>query len=402
MANVFNSDVHKQQYDEGVMAELRDSIPMNSVSKVRSDNVEYIFNRYGDDGSATNSSDGTYNVEDATYTADSKLIDKEATRAHRIRYKEMAREGFDIAVDLADRHGFAMAEAIHRNATTVAASLANGIVDNEVIAGSASALTPISGSSSNPDEVGASIIQALQEANAYGEGTPFIMMSPKQAKNFNLYSMGAGFEVADSSLRDGLFRVNRGSLFGLDTIVTNEVERFRKLTLTGAAVADDTVTITVNGTAIVWTAKAAPDEAGEFDVALSAAAQATIIANMINGAATGQDSASGYYEVTAANRKLLKDAGVRATVDDDEVTIYAFRAVTIAEGLTNGSLGTYTEQVLAGIRNAVEIVLPSNGYHSEEKSVTGFNGIELVTTQIHDAHVFYKNRDKLLRVLYAA
>lgn len=401
MANVFNSDVHKQQYDEGVMAELRDSIPMNSVSKVRTDNVEYIFNRYGDDESAENTTDGTYNVTNATYTADSKLIDQEAVKSHRIRYKEMAREGFDIALDLADRHGFAMAEAVHRNAAKVAYGLANGVVDNEVLAGSPSALTPITLSSSNPDDVGATITQVLQEREAYGMGTPFMMMSPKAAKNFNLFSMGAGFEVADNSLRSGLFQVNRGSLFGLDSIVTNEVPRSVVLTATGNVTAADTLTIA----GVVFSVVASPSAAGDVDLGADAATTLSNLATAIN-AASGQGATSGagttYIAQSAANQITLKNAGVTATSTATTLTITTMRYVTISESLGNVTAGTYTENILAGIRNAVEIVLPSNGYHSEEKPVTGFNGIELTTTQVHDAHVFYKNRDKVVRVLVAA
>lgn len=401
MANVFNSDVHKQQYDEGVMAELRDSIPMNSVSKVRTDNVEYIFNRYGDDESAENTTDGTYNVTDATYTADSKLIDQEAVKSHRIRYKEMAREGFDIALDLADRHGFAMAEAVHRHSAKTAYGLANGVVDNEVLAGSASALTPITLSSSNPDDVGATITQVLQEREAYGMGTPFMMMSPKAAKNFNLFSMGAGFEVADNSLRSGLFQVNRGSLFGLDSIVTNEVPRSIVLTATGNVTAADTLTIA----GVVFSVVASPSAAGDVDLGGDAATTLSNLATAIN-AASGQGSTSGagttYIAQSAANQLTLKNAGVTAVATATTLTITTMRYVTISESLGNVTAGTYTENILAGIRNAVEIVLPSNGFHSEEKSVTGFNGIELTTTQVHDAHVFYKNRDKLVRVLVAA
>lgn len=401
MSNVFNSDVHKRQYDEGVMAELRDSIPMNSVSKVRNDNVEYIFNRYGDDESAENTSDGNYNVSDAEYTADSKLIDKEAVKSHRIRYKDMAREGFDIALDLADRHGFALAEAVHRNSAKVAYGLANGVVDNEVLAGSASALTPITLSSSNPDDVGATITQVLQERNAYGMGTPFAMMSPKAAKNFNLFSMGAGFEVADNSLRDGLFRVNRGSLFGLDTIVTNEVPRTLVLTATGNVTANDTLTIA----GVVFTVVASPSAAGHVDLGADAATTLSNLATAIN-AASGQGPTTGagttYVAHTAANQKTLKNAGVTATSTATTLTITTMQYVTISESLGNVTAGTYTENILSGIRNAVEIVLPSNGFHSEEKPVNGFNGIELTTTQVHDAHVFQKNRDKLVRVLVAA
>lgn len=407
MTNVFNSDVHKRQYDEGVMAELRDSIPFSSVTKIRNDNVEYIFNRYGDDSSADNTSDGTYSVADATYSTDSKLIDKEAVKSHRIRYKEMQREGFDIAVDLSDRHGFAMAETVHRHATDTVYQLAGSVVDNEVLAGSTSALTPIALSESNPDNVAATITQVLQEANAYGEGTPFIMMSPKQAKFFNLFSMGAGFEVADNSLRDGLFRVNRGYLLGLDTIITNEVPRTRALTLSGVVTANDTLALTIGSDTVTFTFVASPSAAGDVDVEASAEAQIDTLVEAINYNSGYDTSGSGagteYILLSAADREVLRNAGVRATKDSASVmTITTFKYATITENMGNTTAGTYTENVLAGIRNAAEIVMPSKGFHSEEKPVTGFNGIELATTQIHDTHVFYKNRPKVVRVLMNA
>lgn len=405
MTTVFNSDVHKRQYDEGVMAELRDSVPMNSVSKVRNDNVEYIINRYGNDESAENTTDGNYTTSTETYSADSKLIDMEAVKSHNIRYKDMAREGFDVAMDLADRHGFALAEAVHRNAVKVANTLASGIVDNEVIAGSPSAGTPIALSSSNPDDVATSVTQVLQEGNAFGEGTPFIMMSPKAARNFNLYSMGAGFETSDSSLRDGLFRVNRGYLFGLDTIVTNEVPRQIVLTATGNVTANDTLTIG----GVVFTVVASPSTAGHVDLGADAETTLANLATAIN-AASGQGATTGagttYVAQSAANQTILKNAGVTATSTATTLTITTTRYLTISESLGNVTAGTYTEVIIAGIRNAVEIVTPSNGYFSDEKPIAttsgGFNGVQLTTTQTHDAHIFQKNRPKTVRVLVNA
>lgn len=407
MSTVFNSEVHKRQYDEGVMEEMRSSIPMSTLSKVRTDNVEYIINRYGDDSSAFNTTDGNYSVQTDTYNTDSKLIDKEAVRSNNIRYKDMAREGFDIAVDLADRHGFALAEAIHRNAALTAYGLANGVLDNEVLGGTASALTPITLSASNPDDVGASITQILMEREAYGMGTPFAMMSPKAARNFNLYSMGAGFASADKSIKDGLFQSYNGGLFGLDILVTNEVPRSVNLTFAGQPTAAETFTVAGVTFTMVSSIGAT---AGNILIGASAAATITNIAAALN-AASGQGSTSGsgttFVLPTSANQTILRNAGVVATATSATVlTIATTRFATIAESMTNVTLGTYTENILAGIRNAVEIVTPSNGYNSDEKMIattsTGFNGIQLTNTQVHDAHVFFKNRDKLVRVLVAA
>ena len=406
MSTVFASEVHKRQYDEGVMEELRSSIPMASLSKVRTDNVEFIINRYGDDSSALNTTDGNYLVQTDSYAVDSKLIDKEAVRSNNIRYKDMARQGFDIAVDLADRHGFALAEAVHRNAAIVGYQLANGIVDNEVLAGGVSALTPIALSASNPDDVGAVLTQVLMEREAYSQGTPFAMMSPKAASKFNLFSMGAGFGSADNSLRNGLFRNLQAGLFGLDLIVTNEVPRSMNLTFAGQPTAAETFVVAGVTFTIVASIGAT---AGNILIGGSAALTIANIVTAIN-AASGQGSlaASGVTFVlpTAANQTILRNAGVIASGTATVLTIVSTRFVTITEAMTNVTIGTYTENILAGLRNAVEIVTPSNGYNSTEKPIAsttgGFNGIQLVNTQVHDAHVFFKNRDRIARVLVAA
>lgn len=408
MTNVFASDVHKQKYMEGVQDELRDSIPMQSVSEIQTDNVEYIHNRYGNDESAENSTDSTYEVSSAEYADDAKLIDQEAVKSHRITYKEMARQGFDIAVDLADRHGFAMAEAIHRHSAITTYGLAEGVLDNEVLGGTASALTPITLSDSNPDNVAATITQILQEKNAYSGGTPFTMMSPKAAKNFNLFSMGAGFEVSDNSLRDGLFRINKGHLLGLDTIVTNEVPRSLDITFSGNPSDAETVTITPLGAGTVtFTMKTTPAAAGAVDIGANAEGTIDNLVAAINVAAGRTNDTTGagstYIAQSAASKKILKNAGVKAVkVSATVLRIITMRYCTIAEGLTNATAGTYVENIIAGMRGAPVIALPSAGMHADEEKPDGFLGKEVTTSQIHDAHVFYKNRAKLVRVLVAA
>lgn len=406
MSTVFNSEVHKRQYDEGVMEEMRSSIPMASLSKVRTDNVEVIVNRYGDDSSAFNTTDGNYAVQTDTYTVDSKVIDKEAVRANNIRYKDMAREGFDIAVDLADRHGFALAEAIHRNAAIVGYQLANGVLDNEVLNGNASALTPIAISTSNPDDIAGVLTQVLMEREAFGQGTPFMMMSPKAGARFNIYSMGAGFQSADNSLRNGLFKTLQGGLFGLDLIVTNEVPRSINMTFAGQPTAAETFSVAGVTFTIVASIGAT---AGNILIGGSAAATITNIVAAIN-AASGQGSTAGsgvtFVLPTAANQTILRNAGVIASGTATVLTIVSTRFIAITEGMTNVTLGTYTENILCGLRNAVEIVTPSNGYNSDEKAIAtvtgGFNGVQVTNTQVHDAHVFFKNRDRLVRMLATA
>jgi hypothetical protein len=404
MTNVFNSNVHKQFYIEGVQDENRDSLPMRYVSDIQTDNAEYLYNRFGADMTAQNSTDSTYSTPGFTYSADSKLIDREAISADRITNKEMSREGFDIVADRTNKHAYAIKQAVHRHATRTTRLGAGGIVDNEVLAGSTSAGTPITVSTSNPDDIAATVVQVLQEGNAYGERNPYIMMSPKQAKFFNLFSMGAGFTFADRALESGMFmlgggeRIIRGAagFGGLDVIVTNETPRTSLYTLAANLTADDTVT--VNG--VVFTVVASPSTAGDVDLGADAEGTIDNLVVAING---GAGAGSAYIEVSAANRTILTDAGITALKTTAAIMeVEAFVTLTVAEAGAQSSWGTVVDHMIAGAYNSTTIALPAAGANVEEKQVPLFNGIELMYAQQHDAVIWTKDAPKLVDVLTVA
>lgn len=404
MANTFNSDVHKQFYIEGVQDENRDSLPMRYVSDIQTENAEYLYNRYGADLTAQNSSDSTYTTPDFTYSADSKLINLEAISADRITEKEMSRQGFDIVADRTNKHAYAIKQAIHRNSTRVTRLGASGIVDNEVLAGSASALTPITVSTSNPDDIAATVVQVLQEGNAYGEGNPYVMMSPKQAKFFNLFSMGAGFKFADRALEKGMFMLGGGERIiraalgfgGLDVIVTNETPRTALYTLAANLTANDTVT--VNG--VVFTVVASPSAAGDFDLGSDAE---TTIDNLVLAINGGSGAGSLYIALSTADRQTLTDAGVTALkLTAATMEIEAFVTLTVAEAGAQSSFGTTVDHMIAGAYNSTTIAIPAAGATVKEKEVPLFNGIELMFAQQHDAVIWTKDAVKIVDILTVA
>lgn len=416
MSNVFASDTQKQFYMAGLQDNLRDSLPMALVSEIETENAEYIVNRYGADVAAQSTKNSLYRrATGFTYSRDKKSIDEIATVTDVILYQELMREGFDIVADRKDKHTFALRQAVHRHSAYTAMTGAGSILDNEVLAGSASAGTVITLSVSNPDDVSATIVQILQEENAYGEQNPFVMMTPKQAKFFNVFAMGAGFSTADKALTNSIFtvgggtRVIRGSsaFAGLDVIVTNEMPRTSVLTVSGASTANDTVTI--NG--VVLTAKASPAAAGEFDVAGTGEAQVDILVAAINNSQqylAGVGSATDYIEVSQANRTIWDLAGVRARkLSATTLEVTAFTTLTVAESGSVTSWGTVKEHMLAGAYNAVTVALPSKGMRADEKPLaasvggTGTHGYELTTLQMHDAVVWTYNAPKLIDVLVA-
>lgn len=408
MANIFNSDVHKQVYIAGVQDENRDSVPMKVVSEIETEPAEYMYNRYGSDMTAQLSTDSSYTTPDFTYSADSKLIDVEAIAADRITYKELSRQGFDLIADRTDKHAFAISKAVHRTAYRATRLGAGDTIDALDINGSGSAGDRLTLSDSNPDNLTATAVQFLQESNAFTGQNPYAMLTPKHAKNFNLFSMGAGFGFADQALKGGAFqvggaRVIRGAMGfgGLDLIVTNEAERYRVGTFGGASTAGDTLFITVGSTTITWTAAATPTSAGDFDVEGGAEAQIDTLVLAING--TGTPGTDTYIDVSAANRALLKQWGVQARkLSATTMEVSAFVDFTLGETGSTVTLGTATSPILVGAYNSTTIAMPSNGANVVEKEPPLFSGIELMFSQLHDATVWTKNRDKIKEILVAA
>ena len=352
-----------------------------------------------------------------SYSADKKSIDEIATATDVILYQELMREGFDIVADRQDKHAYALRKAIHRHSVNTAVQSAGSTLDNEVLAGNTSAGTPITLTSSNPDDVTAAIVQILQEENAYGEQTPFVMMTPRQAKFFNVFAQGAGFSVADRALTNSIFtvaggtRVVRGAqnFGGLDVIVTNEMPRAVVLTFADETDETDTIVIKVGADTVTLTCDASPDGAGDYDQGASAAETIEAAVALINnseGTLASTISATGeYYELSAANRAIFDRAYVRARkLTSTTMEITAFEKLVVTETGDEVTVGTHKEYMLAGAYNAVTVALPTKGMRSDEKPLaaavggTGTHGFELTTLQMHDAVVWTNNAGKLVAV----
>ena len=136
------------------------------------------------------------------------------------------------------------------------------------------------------------------------------------AADIEQYLLGKDIDLMGAVFKNGYAGVIRNAVLYVSESLTGQVTA----TLGAASTADDTITIS----GVVFTAKATPAAAGEFDVAGTASAQATIIADMINntaGYAAGAGAANNYFEVSAANRAILSRDGITATVNAAVVTI---------------------------------------------------------------------------------
>lgn len=401
MANTFNSDTLLQLFKDGVQPEIRPAIPMAEVSEVDTSNAQYVHYRYGADVTAENSSDGTYSVTDFTYTDDTVAADKEAVVAELVKRTEFSNAGGNggyLVMDRTDRHAYAIGKAAHRNAYSQTVDGAGITLDNEVLAGSASAGTPITMSASNPDEVSSKIYELLQNQGIdLSYGNPYVMMDPTTARFFKLFNMANGFTNADQQLRTGYQVV---PLADLDYFVTPEVEREQVLSMATNPTADDTVTVK----GVTFTFKAAPAAAGEVDLGANADASRANLAAAING---GSGAGTTYIALSAADRLTLKNAGVVAVNDDtaNTLTVTAFADIDGAETFTDGTdaWGTEKKNLLAGIRRSTLLRLPSEGLTVvKNDTLEGDTGVQLRSSQMHGAGVWNKNANKIVKTQVVA
>lgn len=175
------------------------------------------------------------------------------------------------------------------------------------------------------------------------------------ASDVTQYLLGKNIDLAGYTFKNGYTGdVSNAQLYTSENLTGEAV-----LSLATNVTANDT--ITVNG--VVFTAKATPAVAGEFDVAGSADATRAIIANAINGSATGKDSATGYFEVSEANRAILTNAGIVATNDDTANTLTLIGTgsgrLTVSETLTDGT-DAWTLNIIHayyGKKGAIDLVV---------------------------------------------
>ncbi len=123
------------------------------------------------------------------------------------------------------------------------------------------------------------------------------------------------------------------------------------------------------------------------------------LAAAVNG---GAGAGSAYIALSAANRAILKNAGVKATSTATTITVTGYGSLAVVSADSTLVVGDEQKNLLAGLRNSTHLALPSKGFMVDEiDQVPGFTGKELRSTQIYDSTVWTKNKPKICKVVVA-
>ena len=211
------------------------------------------------------------------------------------------------------------------------------------------------------------------------------------AADIEQYLLGKDIDIAGSVFRNGYAGVVRNAVMYVSENLAGEYTQ-----VVDVATADETITIE----GVTFTAKATPSAAGEFDIAGSVDAQGAIMANMINGAATGQDSATGYFEVSAADRETLENAQIVASYDDatDTLTITGAGRIAVSttmSGDTEDWLNCYF-----GKKGAIDLVVQDMS-PVDMRPTDDRRGTNVFSSYLAGIRTFSDGSKKFLRVKIA-
>lgn len=396
MANVLADGTSKQHWMPRFQRTLDKTLVAYSIADVYTGDDRIIHNPYG---STPVASDGTaattYSITDYTLTDDTMTVNRRATAAEHIDNIEQLQTRYDLAMERADRQAYTVRDVIDQYILELPVAF-SGVDDIDAGDFAGTPGLPYASSDTVIDNIASFIRTSLMLNNSGAERGLFWVVSPYEVADIVSFTQNNGFNSADYAIRNG----DTGLPFGgLQIIVSNNLYHTVTLGMATNPTAGDTVTVA----GVTFTFRAVPALPGEIDIGASADATRAILANAINGSATGQNSATGYYEVSSANRAKLSRLQVVATNVDasDTMTLAANGTLTVAETFTDATdtWGTVARHTIAGVKGSIFAAIPSGGKEFKKKEVSGKHGMEVVTSQIYNATIWEEQKAEIFDVV---
>lgn len=233
---------------------------------------------------------------------------------------------------------------------------------------------------------------ALFRNKAYGAGMQkFAIMGPKFRNLLASTFVANGFQVADSTLRNGF----EGFAHGFDVYVSNNVPSTQTLLMATNPTAADTFTCF----GVTWTfvANGTAANAGEISIGGNAAATQAIVKDALNG--TGTPGASTYIELSQENRAKLKNARCTCPTYSTGFAITGLGYINGAETLTAGAdvWGTETSSILFGTKGSIALGAQIQPKVEVTPIPKGF-GLYLKALDLYGTKVFSRNAGRLYKL----
>lgn len=401
MSNTTPDGTQLQHWMPKFQRELRKRLVSKAFSEVYTGPDRIITNPYGNDPTGYDGASSTsYSVTDFTLGADEMSVSRRAGAAEHIDNIEQLQTRYDLAQDRSERHSYVTRDKIDQYmlALPVAAGASVQDVDAGYMSSGVSNGTPIASSDSNINDTANAIVERLGIVNGATDKGIFWAISPFELTDVSGFSQSNGYNTADAAIKNGV--IDGQPFAGINKlIVTNNLTHTQVLGLATNVTAGDTITVA----GVTFTARATPSLPGEFDIGADADATRVILTNAINGSATGQDSATGYFEVSEEDRLKLSRLQISAvdSPSGNTMTVTSRGTLITSETLTDGTdaWATVKRHTIAGVMNSLFLALPTDGGEYEKKAVSGKHGREVTTSQIYNGTIWSRNYEQILDVV---
>lgn len=308
-------------------------------------------------------------AQDVTVTDEYLTVDQTKEATVYIDNIDKIQNKYDLANKMIDRIGYALQKDID-GAFLAQVVSSTYTIDDGSFGGTSG--NPFSASVSNVFKLFTTVEAQMNTANIEDTKPWFAVITPNLKALLQQTNLYNGFQQADAALHGLLKGMGYlGTRGNMNIFVSNNVKHVQKLTTSAILVAGETVTI--GGVVFTAAADGAAATAGEFSIQNSEDLCMATLVTAING--TGTPGADTYIEVSAANRAILKNAGVVASYASHVLTLTTQGNVITSEASTVASRGVKEAHCWFGQYGVTDLVIQADVtvQQNKEPLLTGYN-----------------------------
>ena len=389
---VFSAEYQMSHFKEPVYQILADT-------RLESDLVkgQTISRSYASDVQVNDmGGDGSYSTQAITDTAETLTINKEKEASIYIKKLDELQAHLPLKVKYGRKLANALINQIDGDVLLAAYQGAGTTLDDGSFAGtSGNGHVP---TASNIATVFVTAMQKLRLKNVVynkrfqggmklevPEGMPIAVIPPEILSYIELYLGGKDTLLGDQVSRNGY----SGYFMGFELFVSNALPWTATLELPTIPTAGDTLVI--NGVTLTAAADGAASAAGDYSIQTTVDLAAAELVKLING--TGTAGADSYIEVSAANRRLLKNITASYDTGTNLLTLVSSGTgtVVVSETFTPaGNIFTVGKQIihpLFALSKSLSLVVQKDP-SMEENFVSGKIGRDYIAWTVYGIKVF--------------
>lgn len=267
--------------------------------------------------------------------------------------------------------------------------LRNNIDQTVIASGVDTASTTVAGGTLTSSTMVAKMTDAYAQLsrNNAADGELFAVVDPAGAALLSQTFIANGFNLSDSSLRNGF----SGKALGFNVYVSNNLDYTQVLTTDTQPTATDTVTIL----GVTWTcvADGTTANAGEINIGADVADWKTIVVKALNGT-----TSTDYTDIATADRRKYQNAQLSAAAfSGDTCSITAYGKISGTETFTAATnlFATETTNYLFGRKGAVSLAIqmqPELYILQEPKQIAR----NYITHTLFSAKTFKRDADRVV------